>query len=155
MKQRKSNPILALSIGVVALFLAGFLMLVVFGAHTYRSAVESQYANMDARGLTAYLAAAVKANDSRGTVSVRDSDYGALLAVSDAESGYELRYYRYEGSLVEELAPVGAALTPDSAQPIGPTEVFTLSERAGKVLTITTDAGRTVLTIRCGEEAGG
>ncbi len=154
MKQKRSNPVLALSIGVVALFLTGFLLLVVFGAHTYRSAVESQYANMDARNLTAYLASAVKANDSRGAVSVRDSEYGALLAVADTESGYELRYYRYEDSLVEELAPVGAALTPDAAQPIGPTEVFAVERRGESLLTITTDAGRTVLTLRCGEEAG-
>ena len=55
------NPVLLLSVGLAALFLLGFLLLVAFGARSYRDVVDSQYGNMDARALGAYPAASVKA----------------------------------------------------------------------------------------------
>ena len=152
MKQSGKNPILLLSIGVVALFLAGFLLLVAFGATSYRDVVDSQYANMDERGLTAYIAASVKANDSRGAVSVGQSEYGPVLSVSDSETGYAMRYYRYEGQLMEDFARAGSPLMPEEAQAIAATETFRVEQSDG-LLTVTTDAGRTLLSIRSGEEA--
>ena len=152
MKHSGKNPILLLSIGVVALFLTGFLLLVVFGARSYRDVVDSQYNSMDARGLTAYIAASVKANDSRGAVSVEDSDYGQVLVVTDSETGYALRYYRYDGQLVEDFARAGTLLAPEDAQPIAPTEVFSVERRADGFFSVATDAGRTLLYVRSGEE---
>ena len=153
LKQREKNPILILSIGVVALFLIGFLLLVVFGAKSYRADVDSQYDSMDSRGLTAYIVASVKANDRRGAVSVEDSDYGQVLVVTDDEAGYSLRYYRYDGQLVEDFARTGTPLAPEDAEPIAPTEIFSVERENDDVLYVTTDAGRTLLHIRCGEEA--
>lgn len=153
MKHGGKNPILLLSIGVAALFLLGFLLLVTFGARTYRDVVESQYANMDDRALEAYLAASVKANDSRGSVSAEQSEYGDVLVVTDSETSYALRYYCYEGQLVEDLARAGSPLDPGDAQAIGPTAVFTVEQGEDGMLTLTTDAGRTLLHLRSGEEA--
>ena len=153
MKQREKDPILLLSIGVVALFLIGFLLLVVFGAKSYRAIVGSQYDCMDSRGLTSYIAASLKANDRQGAVSVEDSDYGQVLVLTDDETGYSLRYYRYGGQLVEDFARSGTPLAPEDAEPIAPTEVFSVERENDDVLYVTTDAGRTLLHIRCGEEA--
>ncbi|MBQ6465832.1 MAG: DUF4860 domain-containing protein [Oscillospiraceae bacterium] len=152
MKQKRTNPILPFALGVMALFLAGFLLLVVFGARSYRDVVDSQYDNMDDRGLTAYLAASVKANDSRGAVSVRDSEYGTVLVVTDRESGYALRFYRYEGQLVEDFARAEQPLAPEEAQAIAPTESFRASLSPEGFLELSTDAGRTLLSLRSGEE---
>lgn len=153
MKQSKRNPILLLSVCVAALFLTGFLLLVTFGANSYRAVVDSQYGNMDARALTAYLAASIKANDSRGAVSVENSNYGQVLVVTDGESGYALRYYRYDGQLVEDFARAGTPLAPGEAQRIAPTEVFSAELGADGLLSVLTDAGRTLLHVRSGEEA--
>ena len=153
MKHSGKNPILLLSIGVVALFLTGFLLLVVFGARSYRDVVDSQYNSMDARGLTAYIAASVKANDSRGAVSVENSDYGQVLVVTDSETGYALRYYRYDGQLVEDFARAGTLLAPEDAQRIAPTETFSVERRADGLFSVATDAGQTLLYVRSGEEA--
>ena len=152
MKQSGKNPVLLLSVGIMALFLAGFLLLVVFGAGSYRDVVDSQYDNMDERGLTAYIAASVKANDSRGAVSVESSEYGQVLVVSDGETGYALRYYRFGGQLVEDFAKDGSPLSPDGAQIIAPTEVFSVERGENGLMTLTTDAGRTLLCLRSGEE---
>lgn len=153
MKHSGKNPILAFAVGVVALFLSGFLLLVVFGAGSYRDLVDSQYGNMDERGLTAYLAASVKANDARGAVGVEDSLYGPVLVVTDQSSGYALRYYRYESALVEDFAQAGSPLAPEQAQRIAPTERFELEQPAEGLIAVYTDAGRTLLSIRSGEGA--
>lgn len=153
MYKRDRNPILLLSVGVAALFLTGILLLVVFGAKSYRDVVDRQYGSMDERGLTAYIAASVKANDSRGALSVESSDYGQVLVVTDGETGYALRYYRYDGHLVEDFARAGEPLAPEEAQRIAPTEVFSVGQKAPGLLSMTTDAGRTLLRVRSGEEA--
>ena len=153
MKQHERNPILLLSVGIVTLFLTGFLLLVVFGAKSYRDVVDSQYDCMDARGLSAYIAASVKANDRRGAVSVESSDYGPVLVVNDSESGYALRYYRYDGQLVEDFARAGTPLAPEGAQRIAPTEVFSVERRADGLFAVLTAAGQTLLYVRSGEEA--
>ena len=44
-KKEGSSP-LGFSIGIVALFLAGFILLVVFGAQSYRDTVSGQNDNM-------------------------------------------------------------------------------------------------------------
>ena len=153
MKQNGKNPTLFLSVGLAALFLLGFLLLVAFGARSYRDAVDSQYANMDARALGAYLAASVKANDSRNALRAEESAYGQVLVVKDESSGWALRYYRYEGQLVEDFALDEAPLEPEEAQKIGSTERFSIEFGDGGLVTVTTDAGRTLLCLRSGEEA--
>ena len=152
MQQSGKNPILLLSVGVVALFLTGFLLLVAFGANSYRDVVDSQYGNMDERALTAYLAASIKANDSLGAVTVSDSEYGQVLTVTDEASGYALRYYRCDGRLVEDFARADAPLAPGEAQPIAVTERFAVERGEDGWLAVTTDGGRTLLQLRCGEE---
>ncbi len=151
MKHGGKNPILLLSVGLAALFLLGFLLLVNFGARSYSNVVDSQYDNMDNRALGAYLAASVKANDSAGALRVDDSEYGNVLVVTDAESGYALRYYLYNGQLAEDFARIGSPLDPENAQMIGPTGTISVEFEEG-LLTVTTDAGRTLLYLRSGEE---
>lgn len=153
MKHRGRSPALLFAVGVMVLFLAGFLLLVVFGARSYRDVVESQYGSMDERSLSAYIATGVKANDTAGAVSVEDSPYGQVLVVTDRDSGYALRYYRFEGSLVEDFARADAPLAPAEAQIIAPTERFMIEKSEEGLLTVTTDAGQTLLSLRSGEEA--
>ena len=153
MRKTEKNPILLLSVGLSALFLAGFLLLVIFGAKSYRDIVSSQYGNMDARSLTAYLSASVKANDSSGAVSVEETGYGPALVVTDPETGYALRYYHYNGQLLEDFAPADSPLDPDEAQQIAPTQTFEVERISQDVFSVTTDAGRTLLRVRSEEEA--
>jgi len=151
-KRESASPIGFYTIGIAALFLAGFFLLVVFGAQSYRNTVAGQDQNMHSRSLSAYLATVVRGCDGAGAVTLRDSEYGRVLNIADGQSGYALRIYRYEGALVEDYAAQDAALSPESAERVGETESFR-AELTGDVLRLETDAGRVLLHLRC-EEGG-
>lgn len=152
MNRGERNPALLLSVGMLALFIAGSLLLVIFAAGSYRGVVDNQYDAMDERALTAYISASVKANDTLGAVDAEDSVYGRVLVVTDTSTGWALRYYLYDGWLVEDFARSGTPLAPDLAQPIAPTGTFSAERTGSGLWTVTTDAGRTVLDIRSERE---
>jgi len=149
-KTRSGSPLGLYTIGIAALFLAGFFLLVVFGARSYRDTVSGQNANMDSRALLSYLAAAVKANDTAGAVSVEEGEEGSVLVLTDAASGYALRIYRYGGVLVEDYAAASSPLSPEDAQVIGPTEMFRVERLAEDLLSAVTDQGEVLLRLRSG-----
>ena len=148
MKQENRHSFGFFVIAVAALFLAGFLMLVIFGARSYRGIVESQETNMRSRELLSYLSTCVKANDTEGAVSVTESGSGTILTVADGATGYAFRIYLRDGRLLEEYAPTDAALEPERAQEIGLTERFDAALADNGVLTVYTDAGRVLLRLR-------
>ena len=142
------------TIGIAALFLAGFFLLVVFGAQSYRNTVGGQNRNMHSRALLSYLSTTVKAYDAEDAVRIdEDGKLGKVLVLSEGRSGYALRIYRAGGSLVEDYARADAALRPEDAQIIGETEVFDPVLTADGLLTVSCDAGKVLLHLRS-EEAG-
>ena len=155
MKRTERSPLGWYTVGIAALFFAGFLLLVIFGALTYRNAARSQSGNYDARSLTAYITTTVRANDSENSVSVYDSPYGTVLSVADGDSGFAFRIYRYNGSLVEDYEEIGADLMPESAQIIGDTETFYVNRPADNLFAVYTDAGCALIGVRSGHEGEG
>ncbi len=148
MKRENSSPLGLYTVGIAALFLAGFFLLVVFGAQSYRSTVSGQNRNMHSRALLSYLSTTVKASDSAGAVSVLDHpEYGQVLCLEDGDSGYALRIYRHDGMLLEDYAEDIAELRPEDAQRIGETATFAVS-RDGGLLKLETDAGTVRLHLR-------
>ena len=139
---------------LAALFLAGFFLLVVFGAQSYRNTVGGQNRNMHSRALLSYLSTTVKAYDAEDAVRIdEDGEQGKVLVLSESRSGYALRIYRAGGSLVEDYARADAAFRPEDAQIIGATEVFDPVLTADGLLTVSCDAGKVLLHLRS-EEAG-
>lgn len=137
--------------GVAALFLAGFFLLVVFGAQSYRRTVSSQTENNRDRALLSYFETCISGNDTRGAVHLRDSEYGQVLEISDGSAGYGLRIYAFEGKLYETYALLGSALTPGSDIAIGDTELFQAEFLREDLLQVTTDAGSTLIRLRSEE----
>ena len=148
MRQEEGNPMGLYTIGIVALFLAGFFLLVVFGARSYQQTVNLQYGNMDTRALSSYLAASVKGSDTRGAVSIRNTEEGPTLLIADGDTGYGLRIYQREGRLLEEYTASDAPFSPEEAQVIGTTELFEPEMPEQDLLIVRTDAGRVVLHLR-------
>ena len=145
MKHDKSSPLGLYTIGIAALFLAGFFLLVVFGAQSYRNTVAGQNDNMQTRALLSYLATTVKGYDSRGAVSVReDPAVGKILQLEDGSSGYALRIYHQDGVLLEDYAADGEALR---------TDLFEPALASDGLLRIRTDAGQVLLQLRTGDGA--
>ena len=142
------------TIGIAALFLAGFLLLVVFGAQSYRNTVDGQNRNMHSRALLSYLSTTVKAYDAGGALRIdEDKEVGKVLVLSEGGSGYALRIYQTDGYLVEDYARADAALRPEDAQVIGTTRRFEPVLNADGLLTVDCDAGKVLLHLRS-EEAG-
>ena len=155
-RKEERSPLGLYTIGIAALFLAGFFLLVFFGAQTYRATVTSQTGNNQTRSLLSYLATCVSGYDTAGSVSVYESEYGTVLSVRDGDTGYGLRIYRYQDALVEEYAAVDAPLSPERAQVIGETKLFRVTTLSPDLLQAETDAGRVLLRLRTGRtgEAG-
>lgn len=151
MRKTDKSPLGYYTIGIAALFLAGFLLLIVFGAHCFRDAVAGQNDNMRTRAVLSYLATSVKANDTYNAVSVRDSAYGPVLVIEDGTSGYALRIYSSEGNLVEDFAQVDDELSPEKGQIIGAAETFAVEEVAAGVFSVDTDEGRVLFHVRSRE----
>ena len=154
MNERKNSPIGYYTIGIAGLFLAGFFLLVVFGAQSYRNTVAGQNDNMHNRTILSYLSTTVKAYDAADAVSLtEDPEMGQVLVLADGSSGYALRIYHMDGSLLEDYAAVDADLQPEEAQHLGDTERFEVSFLAGNVLKLETDAGSVLLHLRSGENS--
>ena len=147
MKQSKTPSAGLFTIGIAALFLLGFLLLVIFGAQTSRNTVNSQYGNNDTRAVLSYLSAVVKANDVNGAVSVEETDGMQVLVLEDS-SGYAMRIYCRDGYLLEDYAPMGSPLDPENAQQIAPNQVFEVSMIADFTWRIVTDEGENILHLR-------
>ncbi len=149
MKQKKSSYLGLYSIGIALIFLAGFFMLVIFGAQCYRSTVMERDANIKTRSVLSYLSAVVREGDSSGAVSVeRDSVLGDVLTVRDGDSGYAFKVYSRGGKLLEEYVPAESEPDADSAETIGETESFAVTEMRGGLLMIDTDEGRVLIRLR-------
>ena len=134
---------------IAALFLAGFFLLVVFGAQSYRSTVGGQNRNMQSRALLSYLSTTVKGYDAEGAVGIdEDAEVGKVLILREGRSGYALRIYRADGMLVEDYARTDAGLRPEDAQVIGETAVFDPVLTADGLLTVSCDAGKVLLHLR-------
>lgn len=151
-KNARSSPVGLYVIGITALFLAGFLMLVIFGAQTYRHTVGVQSANNRARATLSYISAAVRASDAAGAVEVSDAGLvdgtaTRVLSLSDGDSGYQLRIYQSGDSLIEEYARSDAPLDPSAGSVVGETEVYEV-EMEGGLLRVTTDDGSILLHLR-------
>lgn len=158
MRKQSSSPVTFYTIGVVILFLAGFFLLVVFGAQTYRKVASGQNENNQSRALLSYLSTCVRAGDGAGTIEIREGISGGssqMLVVADGDSGYAIKIYPENGSLLEEYGLIDEEPDSSMAQEIGKTEVFQIKELSEGTFTITTDAGRVLCHVRGQQAAGG
>ena len=158
MREKNSSPLGYYMLGTAALFLAGFLLLVILGAQTYRNTTGGQSGNAQTRALLAYVASVVRANDAAGAVYPAENpgpEETAVLVVEDG-SGYASRIYRYQGYLVEDYAETSAPYDPENAMKIGETGRFGLEYHPEEaVLLVETDQGTARLHLRASAGGGG
>ena len=144
MKRMEGSATGLYTIGITALFMLGFLLLVIFGAQTYRNTVAGQTDNNERRATLSYLCSVIKTNDAGGAVSIREGDYGRMLVVRDG-SGYALHIFCKEGKLYEEYGPEDRGIHLKDAQLIGETDTFEIREVGQGLLEVATDEGRSIL----------
>lgn len=150
MKQKERSGLGYYTIGIAALFLAGFLLLVILGATSYRNTVDSQNGNQETRSVISYISTAVKSNDAKGSVSVKNGEYGIFLEILSEDSGYARRIYVKDGKLLEDFSKKTNSLNPDSAQIIGDCDRLEINEIEKDLYEVTTDKGTVVFSLRSG-----
>lgn len=150
MRQENKSPVALITVGIACLFLAGFFLLVIFGAQTYCGIVEGQTQNNHTREMLGYLATCVRTNDSEGGVTILENGGSPVIVIADGSSGYALRIYLHEGVLVEDYGELGSEIDPELAMEIGKTEIFQVEEWAHGIYAVTTDAGMVLLHARSG-----
>ena len=147
MKEQKQNGSGIYIILITAFFLGCFLLLVLFGTNIYRRVAGRQADNNQERAVLGYLHTVTGMNET-AVYPLEDADYGTVLVVEDAGTGYGSRIYVNGGYLVEDYGKVGGALLPDYATPIGETEVFEVEEKDEGLLKLTTDSGSIFVHVR-------
>ena len=153
MRKRTSQSLQGLyTIAIAMVFLAGFLLLVIFGAVSYQSTSGSQQDNNHTRALLSYLVTSSKTNDA-GSLSVMQDEFGDVLVISDGDTGYGLRIYCYEGNLVEDYNALDKPLYPKEANVIAANETFSVSYKNERLIEVTTDEGTVLLNVRVKEAA--
>ncbi len=145
--KEKASPLGYYTIGISALFLVGFLLLIIFGAQVYRDAVTSQDQNDQTRALRSYL---ITCSRSAGAddITLKDGAAGTegqIFVIRDSGTDYGLQIYLHDGQLVENYGRLDAAPDPDAAQPIASTSVFSVEPLSEGTFAVTTDAGRILL----------
>ena len=153
MNRKESPSVGGFTIAIMALFLAGFLLLVLLGARSFRNASGTQNDNNESRVLLSYLSTTLRGYDEAGAVTIREEAKGQVLEIAEGETGYSLKIYTHEGKLMEEFTRAGKALNPDAAEVIGETEVFSVEQPDTGILLLKTDAGTVLVHLR--SEGGG
>ncbi|MCI9278606.1 MAG: DUF4860 domain-containing protein [Lachnospiraceae bacterium] len=150
MRQDNRSPVTLMTMGIAGFFLAGFFLLVIFGAQVYQEIVGGQAQNNHTRELMGYLITCAKANDSEGSVMILEREEGPVLVIADGDSGYAFRIYRHEGALVEDYGALESDPNPGVAMVIGETEIFEVEDRGDGTFAVTTDAGVVLFHARSG-----
>lgn len=150
MKRSVRSPVGFYTIGMAALFMTGFFLLVVFGAEIYGSIVSGQNGNNEERSVLAYIAAEVKSGDQTGGIEVFHGEGSDVLIIRDdpENSEYAVRVYLRNGRLMEDYGRVSGELNPGSALALGKTQTFQVEAVDGNTLSISTDEGRVLVSLK-------
>lgn len=133
------------TIGIVALFLAGFMMLLVYGANTYRDTVRNQNMNNESRSVLAWLQSSVQSHGEADIRVEQDEEFGTVLVIPERGTDYGQRIYQYEEELVNDYSRLDRELRPEAAQVLGPARVFEIQEEEGGLIRIRTEAGEVLM----------
>lgn len=135
---------------LLAVFFVVLMTGLAAGVAMYQAVANNQLDTSAARMQSGLLASNIHANDSINALGTGNGPEGRALVLSmhDADnSAYEMRLYLYNGHIVQEYSPAGAAYTPERAQPLLSSKTFEF-ELHGNLLTITTDQGSTNMALR-------
>lgn len=156
MKNQRPDMTGFCTLGIYALLLAGFLLLVLFGAGTYQKTVKSQRENEDRRAVLSYLSMTLRNHDHAQAVTVEPGPEGDVLVLTDwaGDDAYTTRIYQSEGVLLEEFSKSGAALGQGEIQSIGWCGQFEIEQTDDRNLRLRVEDSSVLIHLRSGSGAG-
>lgn len=117
---------------------AVILCLVVFSARGYQHSAELQDSSSNTRAVLSYIVSSVRDSDA-SEISIEDRSGMECLVISC--DGYEHKFYKDEGRLLEEYTEPDAGVDPDMALEIGKTGTLEFEIDENGILTVRTDSG--------------
>ena len=140
------NDLLTVIIALV-LFVV-ILILVVFAAVSYQTAVGLSDAAGEKRAVISYVATAVK-SDQADSVTIEKLGDVTAVVIQDEDAGYEQRiYHAADGRVLNDYGEIGSGLDPDNALTIGTVDMFEVSFVADDLLEVETEIGCSCISIR-------
>ena len=150
MKVKKNTNISTaiFSLGILMLFIGGFLLLVVFGAISYRNVVDSENHNYRDRELLSYLSTTIANGDYSEiyTYESADADSTVLVIVNEDEE-HALRIYIHANNMVADYGDYEGELWPEDAIVLGNNGKLTVNEITKGLLMLETDAGQVYVKV--------
>ena len=146
MKKDQSRILDTYMLLTAVLFLAGFLMMVIFGARSYLAISSRGGESTESRLLVSYFHTLVMGNDFADAIEIRSTEYGDALVISDPD-GYEIRVCSDGEDIYEQYCAAQLPLQLEHAQKIGPSKIFE-PVLDGDCLVIMTDQGRVIISLR-------
>ena len=132
MKNRNVIPKELYTVIISAMFLSGFLLLVVFGAKTYQKTVYLQQENQNGRALCGYLNTSLKTDRTAGVILDKSRH---ILWIQDSDMPeYGRCIYLDNGRIMEEYIRLDAEPFIDTATYIADSSRFDLLYHAEKKL---------------------
>ena len=141
-KEKTGNEFTSLI--MTAVFMVGFLLLVIFGTGIYRNITNTREEANLSRTLSSYLHTASKMNEAG--IEIDTIEGQKVLVIADGDTGFGNRIYLNEGYLVEDYGMLGDELHRSSALKIAETSIFELEEISDTLIRATTDDGDVFLT---------
>ncbi len=127
MKKRNMSGVLVLL--VFAVFMVSVLLVLLSGADTVQRLTRRDQQSYHHRTAVQYITTRIRQADAAGAVSIRHSEAGDTLVLTEEIEGwvYETRVYCCDGYLREMFCEAGAALPPEFGEEILPMEDFSAS----------------------------
>lgn len=144
---RRMDRVLALLLfGVIV---AALLCVLMLGTTVFRTLAAERNLAADLRMASGLIPNSVHGMDQYDAVSTIQGPEGPALVLRESTDAgtYELRYYSYDGSIVQEYALEGTPASPDRAIAVVESGTFGFTVE-DSLVTVTTDAGTFYIALR-------
>ena len=148
--QGQSSSIRIFMVSLLAVFFVVLMTGLAAGVAMYQSVASDQLDTSAARMQSGLLASNIHANDEENSFGVGNGPEGRALVLTKQDvdgDRYEVRFYLYQGHVVQEVSVAGSAYTPERAQKLIASDSFDF-ELYGSLLAIRTDQGTTNIALR-------
>ena len=137
------------TIALLIVFFIALMGALAAGVSVYQSTANTQSHTNNVRMQSGLMTSIVHANDTADAISQGSGPEGPALVLTEhlSTGDFEMRFYLYEGNIVQEYSLEGAAYTPGRAQALIPSETFGFTQ-SGNLVTITTDDGSFDVALR-------
>ena len=123
-------------LSLFCVFAVSSVVIILFGAHIYRSTVSQMDDNYTARTSIAYITEKIRQADEKNAIEIRNENGHQILMMTTMidDTAYATSLYEYDGWLYELFARTDIPL--DAGQPIMEIQELTFSQISPRLLSV-------------------